>query len=131
MKPLPRRISLCKPLIDLTIDASSRIDTVRAGLLWKPNPIPTGIFSPNSTPVQDNSAYRRSQSDPSSDKLSLSSHPGKLAFLTASIPFATTPAHRQLATSASIRSRSDSSQLTSRSCSSLRFIPLVVRSKNI
>ncbi|KAF3585976.1 hypothetical protein F2Q69_00027986 [Brassica cretica] len=37
--------------------------------------------------------YRRSQSDPSSDELSLSSHPGQLAFPTASIPFATTPAH--------------------------------------
>ncbi|KAF2534522.1 hypothetical protein F2Q70_00030673 [Brassica cretica] len=43
-KPLPRRISLCKPIIDLTTDASSRIDTVRPDLLWKPNPIPTRIF---------------------------------------------------------------------------------------
>ncbi|KAF3576652.1 hypothetical protein DY000_02034148 [Brassica cretica] len=79
---------------------------------------------------RSHSAYRRSQSDPSSDELSLSSHPRQLAFPTASIPFATTPAHGQLATSASIRSRSDSSQLASCSCSSLRFIPLVVRSTN-
>ena len=32
-KLLPRRISPCQPLVDLTTDAPSRTDTVRADLL--------------------------------------------------------------------------------------------------
>jgi len=40
-KPWPRRISQCKPLVDLPTDAPSRTDTVRADLLWNPNPNPT------------------------------------------------------------------------------------------
>ncbi|KAF3576739.1 hypothetical protein DY000_02028726 [Brassica cretica] len=43
-KPSPKRIRQYKPLVDLTTDAPSHTDTVRADLIWKPNPIPTGIF---------------------------------------------------------------------------------------
>jgi len=42
-KPLPRRISQYKPLVDLTTDMPSRTDTVRADLLWNPNPNPTNL----------------------------------------------------------------------------------------
>ncbi|CDY67990.1 BnaCnng57220D [Brassica napus] len=42
-KPLPRRISQCKPLVDLTTDAPSHIDTVRTDLLWNPNANPTNL----------------------------------------------------------------------------------------
>ena len=38
---LPRRISQCKPFVDLTTGVPSRTDTVRANLLWNPNPNPT------------------------------------------------------------------------------------------
>ena len=53
-KPLPRRISQCKPLVDLTTDTPSRTDTVRADLLWNPNPNPTIPTNPNpfTTPFQ-------------------------------------------------------------------------------
>ena len=40
-KPWSRRISQCKPFVDLTTDAPSRPDTVRIDLLWNPNPNPT------------------------------------------------------------------------------------------
>ena len=46
-KPWPRRISQCKPFIDRTTDAPSRTDTVRADLLWNPNPNPTIPTNPN------------------------------------------------------------------------------------
>ncbi|KAF2586029.1 hypothetical protein F2Q70_00036365 [Brassica cretica] len=50
----PRRISQCKPLVDLTTDAPSHTDTVRADLLWNPNPNPTIATNPNpfATPFQ-------------------------------------------------------------------------------
>uniref|UniRef100_M4D131 Uncharacterized protein n=1 Tax=Brassica campestris TaxID=3711 RepID=M4D131_BRACM len=40
-KPLSRRISQCKPFVDLTTDAPSRAVTVHADLLWNSNPNPT------------------------------------------------------------------------------------------
>ncbi|KAF2590971.1 hypothetical protein F2Q70_00038007 [Brassica cretica] len=46
-KHWPRRISQCKPLVDLTTDAPSRTDTVRADLLWNPNLNPTIPTNPN------------------------------------------------------------------------------------
>ena len=53
-KSWPRRISQCKPLVDLTNDARSRRDIVRADLLWNPNPNPTIPTNPNpfATPFQ-------------------------------------------------------------------------------
>ena len=53
-KPWPRRISQCKPFVDLTTDAPSRTDTVLADLLWNPNPNPTIPTNPNpfATPFQ-------------------------------------------------------------------------------
>ena len=46
-KPWPRRISQCKPFVDLTTDAPSRTYTVRTNLLWNPNPNPTIPTNPN------------------------------------------------------------------------------------
>ncbi|KAL0649928.1 hypothetical protein Bca4012_092619 [Brassica carinata] len=62
-KPWPRRISQCKPLVDLITDAPSRTDTMRADLLWNPNPNPAIPTNPNpfATPFQLMSTSRPSQ----------------------------------------------------------------------
>ncbi|KAF3504724.1 hypothetical protein F2Q69_00042072 [Brassica cretica] len=116
-KPWPRRISQCKPLVDLTTDAPSHTDIVRTDLLWNSNPNPTIPTNLNPDRVSCSRIYSSSRPrsasaqgvpDPNSDVRDPRAAPARDLFLV----------------------RDSIRQLASRSCPARGSTPLVVRFNN-